>query len=176
MIPYWDYETVTSSTYKPGNQLWHQTWTVDPRGSDFGYFFFQVSWWSHCSYLNWLRFPCMVLSYRNVWNRVWKQRNTQPLCKFVSFAFRRMWVNSDFSYIINVFHVRFFWWKLPGSPATNITSISSIWPSIPSGIQAAYEIESRNQLFLFKGNYNTWFCPWESFKEKNKWRNLYHFL
>nr|BAE42198.1 unnamed protein product [Mus musculus] len=44
----------------------------------------------------------------------------------------------------------FFWWKLPGSPATNITSISSIWPSIPSGIQAAYEIESRNQLFLFK--------------------------
>ncbi|XP_052045121.1 macrophage metalloelastase isoform X2 [Apodemus sylvaticus] len=44
----------------------------------------------------------------------------------------------------------FFWWKLPGSPATNLTSISSIWPTIPSGIQAAYEIEGKNQLFLFK--------------------------
>lgn len=61
-----------------------------------------------------------------------------------------MWVNSDFSHIINVFHVRFFWWKLPGNEATNITSISSLWPTIPSGIQAAYEIEGRNQLFLFK--------------------------
>lgn len=44
----------------------------------------------------------------------------------------------------------FFWWTLPGSLASNITSISSMWPTVPSGIQAAYEIESRNQLFLFK--------------------------
>ncbi|XP_040590709.1 macrophage metalloelastase [Mesocricetus auratus] len=50
------------------------------------------------------------------------------------------------------FKDRFFWWKLPGSPATNVTSISSMWPTIPSGIQAAYEIEGRNQLFLFKGD------------------------
>lgn len=48
------------------------------------------------------------------------------------------------------FKDRFLWWKLPGSPDTNFTSISSVWPTIPSGIQAAYGIEGRNQLFLFK--------------------------
>ncbi|EGV95530.1 macrophage metalloelastase [Cricetulus griseus] len=47
------------------------------------------------------------------------------------------------------FKDRFVWWMLPGSPAT-VTSISSMWPTIPSGIQAAYEIKGRNQLFLFK--------------------------
>lgn len=48
------------------------------------------------------------------------------------------------------FKDRVFWWTLPGRPDINVTSISSIWPNIPSGIQAAYEIEGRNQLFLFK--------------------------
>ncbi|XP_052582687.1 macrophage metalloelastase [Peromyscus californicus insignis] len=48
------------------------------------------------------------------------------------------------------FKDRFLWWKLPWSPVTNVTAISSMWPTIPSGIQAACETERRNQLFLFK--------------------------
>uniref|UniRef100_A0A8D2JKZ1 Matrix metallopeptidase 12 n=1 Tax=Sciurus vulgaris TaxID=55149 RepID=A0A8D2JKZ1_SCIVU len=44
----------------------------------------------------------------------------------------------------------FFWWKFPEKSTTSISSISSLWPTLPSGIQAAYEIEAKNQVFLFK--------------------------
>ncbi|XP_005329151.3 macrophage metalloelastase [Ictidomys tridecemlineatus] len=43
-----------------------------------------------------------------------------------------------------------FWWKFPETSKTGISSISSLWPTLPSGIQAAYEIEARKQVFLFK--------------------------
>ncbi|XP_066216841.1 macrophage metalloelastase [Saccopteryx leptura] len=49
----------------------------------------------------------------------------------------------------------FFWWKLPESPQTTVSSISSLWPTLPSGIQAAYEIAARKQVFLFKDD-NYW--------------------
>nr|AJE28209.1 matrix metallopeptidase 12 [Castor fiber] len=48
------------------------------------------------------------------------------------------------------FKDRFFWWKLPESTAAGVSSIYSVWPTLPSGIQAAYEVKDRNQVFLFK--------------------------
>ncbi|XP_029812737.1 macrophage metalloelastase [Suricata suricatta] len=48
------------------------------------------------------------------------------------------------------FKDRFFGWKNPESPKSNTSLISSLWPNLPSGIQAAYEIGDRNQVFLFK--------------------------
>lgn len=50
------------------------------------------------------------------------------------------------------FKDRFFWWKLPESPESSVSLISSLWPTVPSGIQAAYEIGTRRQVFLFKDN------------------------
>lgn len=44
----------------------------------------------------------------------------------------------------------FFWWKSPEKSTTGTSLISSLWPTLPSGIQAAYEIKARNQVFLFK--------------------------
>lgn len=41
---------------------------------------------------------------------------------------------------------------------SNISFISSLWPTLPSGIQAAYEVGPRNQVFLFKGNSNVLFA------------------
>ncbi|XP_042761113.1 macrophage metalloelastase [Panthera leo] len=48
------------------------------------------------------------------------------------------------------FKDRYFGWRNPESPKSNISLISSFWPNLPSGIQAAYEIGDRNQVFLFK--------------------------
>lgn len=43
-----------------------------------------------------------------------------------------------------------FRWKIPESPKSGVSLISSLWPTLPSGIQAAYEIGARKQVFLFK--------------------------
>ncbi|XP_006150145.1 macrophage metalloelastase [Tupaia chinensis] len=48
------------------------------------------------------------------------------------------------------FKNRSFWWKYSERAKTKITLISSFWPTLPSNIQAAYEIGDRNQVFLFK--------------------------
>ncbi|XP_012861701.1 macrophage metalloelastase [Echinops telfairi] len=48
------------------------------------------------------------------------------------------------------FHDRFFWWKAPESPRSSASLITSRWPFLPSTIQAAYEIEARDEVFLFK--------------------------
>ncbi|XP_049745588.1 macrophage metalloelastase [Elephas maximus indicus] len=48
------------------------------------------------------------------------------------------------------FKDRFFWWKFPESSRISVNLISSLWPTLPSVIQAAYEIKARNQVFLFK--------------------------
>ncbi|XP_024430376.2 macrophage metalloelastase [Desmodus rotundus] len=48
------------------------------------------------------------------------------------------------------FKDRFFWSKLPESRKSNVSLISSLWPTLPSGIQAAYEIRARKKVFLFK--------------------------
>ncbi|KAM9658990.1 LOW QUALITY PROTEIN: macrophage metalloelastase [Trichechus inunguis] len=51
---------------------------------------------------------------------------------------------------ILLFKDRFFWWKFPELPRSSFNLISSFWPTLPSVIQAAYEIRARNQVFLFK--------------------------
>ncbi|XP_025212627.1 macrophage metalloelastase [Theropithecus gelada] len=48
------------------------------------------------------------------------------------------------------FKDRFFLLKLSERPRTSVDLISSLWPTLPFGIEAAYEIEARNQVFLFK--------------------------
>ncbi|XP_004626202.2 macrophage metalloelastase [Octodon degus] len=48
------------------------------------------------------------------------------------------------------FKDRFFWWKPLEEPKVGVSSVSSLWPTLPHGIQAAYEIEARNQVYLFK--------------------------
>ncbi|XP_037678379.1 macrophage metalloelastase-like [Choloepus didactylus] len=48
------------------------------------------------------------------------------------------------------FKDRFFWWKHAETPKISVSSISDLWPTLPSGIQAAYEIVARNEVFLFK--------------------------
>uniref|UniRef100_A0A8C3YG22 Matrix metallopeptidase 12 n=1 Tax=Catagonus wagneri TaxID=51154 RepID=A0A8C3YG22_9CETA len=50
------------------------------------------------------------------------------------------------------FKDRFFWSKRPESPERSVSLISSLGPNLPPGIQAAYEIGVKNQVFLFKGN------------------------
>ncbi|XP_043854072.1 macrophage metalloelastase-like [Dromiciops gliroides] len=40
--------------------------------------------------------------------------------------------------------------KQPQNPKVVVDLLSSFWPSLPSGIQAAYEVETKNQVFLFK--------------------------
>ncbi|XP_004469576.2 macrophage metalloelastase [Dasypus novemcinctus] len=48
------------------------------------------------------------------------------------------------------FKDRYLWWKDPKTPKVNGGLISKLWPTLPSGIQAAYEIEARKVVFLFK--------------------------
>ncbi|XP_068936732.1 macrophage metalloelastase-like [Petaurus breviceps papuanus] len=50
------------------------------------------------------------------------------------------------------FKDRFMGRKHPQNPKVSIDLISLFWPSLPSGIQAAYEVESKDQVFLFKDN------------------------
>lgn len=47
---------------------------------------------------------------------------------------------------------RYFWRKHLRAPEPVIYLISSFWGSIPSGIDAAYEVTSKDTVFLFKGN------------------------
>ncbi|EHB12888.1 Macrophage metalloelastase [Heterocephalus glaber] len=48
------------------------------------------------------------------------------------------------------FKDRFFWWKFAEEPTVRVSLISSLWPNLAYGIQAAYEIEAGNQVYLFK--------------------------
>uniref|UniRef100_F6SSU7 Macrophage metalloelastase n=1 Tax=Monodelphis domestica TaxID=13616 RepID=F6SSU7_MONDO len=48
------------------------------------------------------------------------------------------------------FKDRFLWRKQPQNPEVSVNLLSSFWPSLPFGIQAAYEIESQDQVLLFK--------------------------
>ncbi|XP_069495144.1 matrix metalloproteinase-18-like [Ambystoma mexicanum] len=45
-----------------------------------------------------------------------------------------------------------FWRKVPQAPEVNKYAIASFWPALPSGIQAAYENQEKDQVFLFKGS------------------------
>ncbi|XP_005300411.2 matrix metalloproteinase-18-like [Chrysemys picta bellii] len=50
------------------------------------------------------------------------------------------------------FKGRYFWRKHPQMTEVELNFISLFWPSLPSGIQAAYENVERDQVFLFKEN------------------------
>ncbi|XP_026502783.1 interstitial collagenase-like, partial [Terrapene carolina triunguis] len=46
----------------------------------------------------------------------------------------------------------YIWRKSPYFPGIEQDLISSFWPTLPSGFEAAYEIDKKDQVFLFKGN------------------------
>jgi hypothetical protein len=46
---------------------------------------------------------------------------------------------------------RHFWRKSLRILEPGFYSISSFWPSLPSGIDAAYEVISKDTVFIFKG-------------------------
>ncbi|KFO25635.1 stromelysin-1 [Fukomys damarensis] len=50
------------------------------------------------------------------------------------------------------FKDRYFWRKSLRTPEPEFYLISSFWPSLPSGVDAAYEVTSKDTVFVFKGN------------------------
>ncbi|XP_054448576.1 neutrophil collagenase [Pteronotus mesoamericanus] len=50
------------------------------------------------------------------------------------------------------FKDKYFWRRHPQLRRVDLNFISLFWPSLPSGIQAAYEDFERDLVFLFKGN------------------------
>ncbi|XP_040590704.1 stromelysin-1 isoform X1 [Mesocricetus auratus] len=50
------------------------------------------------------------------------------------------------------FKDRHFWRKSLRTPEPGFYLISSFWPSLPSSMDAAYEVTSRDTVFIFKGN------------------------
>ncbi|XP_057605208.1 neutrophil collagenase [Hippopotamus amphibius kiboko] len=50
------------------------------------------------------------------------------------------------------FKDKYFWRKHPHLPMVELNFISTFWPSLPNGIQAAYEDSDRDLIFVFKGN------------------------
>ncbi|XP_076969248.1 neutrophil collagenase [Tamandua tetradactyla] len=49
------------------------------------------------------------------------------------------------------FQDKYFWRKHPQLPRVELNFISLFWPSLPNGIQAAYEDSDKDLVFLFKG-------------------------
>lgn len=45
------------------------------------------------------------------------------------------------------------WRKSPAQSNIEKDHISSFWPTFGDGIDAAYEVENKDTLFIFKGNY-----------------------
>ncbi|CAK6448835.1 unnamed protein product [Pipistrellus nathusii] len=50
------------------------------------------------------------------------------------------------------FKDKYFWRRHPQLQSVDLNFISQFWPSLPTGIQAAYEDSDRDLVFLFKGN------------------------
>ncbi|XP_037694738.1 stromelysin-1-like [Choloepus didactylus] len=50
------------------------------------------------------------------------------------------------------FKDRHFWRKSVQRPEPDLQLISSFWPTLPSGMDAAYEVTSNDTVFIFKGN------------------------
>lgn len=50
------------------------------------------------------------------------------------------------------FKDRYFWRRSHWSPEPGLHLISSFWPSLPSNLDAAYEVSSKDTVFVFKGN------------------------
>jgi hypothetical protein len=54
---------------------------------------------------------------------------------------------------VSLYFTRFFWRRHPQLRQVELNFISLFWPSLPNGIQAAYEDFDRDLVFLFKGNF-----------------------
>lgn len=58
---------------------------------------------------------------------------------------------------------RYVWRRHPQLPMVELNFISLYWPSLPNGIQAAYEDFDRDLIFIFKGNclrFSSSFSSW----------------
>lgn len=73
--------------------------------------------------------------------------NTEPATCNPNLSFDAVTTMED---KIFFFKDRFFWWKLPGSPKSRVQLISSRWPTLQSGIQAAYETGNKKGVLFFK--------------------------
>lgn len=58
----------------------------------------------------------------------------------------------DYSVFSPLCSIRYFWRRHPQLRGVELHFISLFWPSLPTGIQAAYEDSDRDLVFLFKGN------------------------
>lgn len=61
-------------------------------------------------------------------------------------------------YISFYIYFRHFWRKSLRKLEPDLYLISSFWPSLPSGVDAAYEVTSKDLVFIFKGNYYIIIC------------------
>ena len=50
------------------------------------------------------------------------------------------------------FQIRFYMRQNPFYPEVELNFISTFWPNLPSGLQAAYEFAERDEIRFFKGN------------------------
>ncbi|XP_007944199.2 stromelysin-2 [Orycteropus afer afer] len=50
------------------------------------------------------------------------------------------------------FKDRYFWRRTPWNPKPEFHLISTFWPSLPSQLDAAYEVNNKDTVFIFKGN------------------------
>lgn len=62
-------------------------------------------------------------------------------------------VKQDYINIQMFFPIRYVWRKSPHFPGIERDLVSSLWPTLPSGFDAAYEIDKKDQVFLFKGTH-----------------------
>ncbi|XP_062950411.1 stromelysin-2 [Cynocephalus volans] len=53
---------------------------------------------------------------------------------------------------ILLFKDRYFWRRSHWNPEPALNLISAFWPSLPSNLDAAYEVKSKDTVFMFKGN------------------------
>lgn len=70
--------------------------------------------------------------------------NTSPRLSEAAYLVDSVWFSPWCS-------IRFFWRRHPQIPTVELNFISLFWPSLPTGIQAAYEDIDSDLVFLFKG-------------------------
>ena len=67
--------------------------------------------------------------------------------------------------LLSLCSTRYVWRKHPRLRMAEFNFISLYWPSLPNGIQAAYEDFDRDLIFIFKGD-----CPRFSSSSCSRWR------
>lgn len=56
------------------------------------------------------------------------------------------------TFAVFFFYIRFYMRQNPFYPEVELNFISTFWPELPSGLQAAYEFPERDEIRFFKGN------------------------